>query len=73
MPRTMRELGVSLLIFTLVVCLFSLSMLMFFPLRTVLSIVVPSLLLGVSVLGVGYFRRKKELMNNSISERLSRD
>lgn len=59
MPRTMRELGVSLLIFTLVFCLFSLSMLMFFPLRTVLSIVVPSLLLGVSVLGVGYFRRKK--------------
>lgn len=59
MPRTMHELAVSLLSFILVVCLFSLLALILFPLRTVLSIALPSLLLGATVLGIGYFRRKK--------------
>lgn len=59
MPSTMRELTVSILTFTLVICLLSLVALVLFPLRTVLSIVLPSLLLGVTVLGIGYFRRKR--------------
>lgn len=60
MPSTMRELTVSILTFTLVICLLSLVALVLFPLRTVLSIVLPSLLLGVTVLGIGYFRRKRD-------------
>lgn len=59
MPSTMRELTVSILTFTLVIFLLSLVALVLFPLRTVLSIVLPSLLLGVTVLGIGYFRRKR--------------
>ena len=58
MPRSMRELTVSLLTFTLVICLSSLLALVLFPLRTVLSIALPSLLLGITVLGIAYFRRK---------------
>lgn len=46
MPRTIRELTVSLLTFTLVICLLSLLALILFPLRTVLSIALPALLLG---------------------------
>ncbi|WP_158506112.1 hypothetical protein QEV56_02265 [Trueperella pyogenes] len=72
MPRTIRELTVSLLTFTLVICLLSLLALILFPLRTVLSIALPALLLGVAVLSIGYFRRKKELTNNAISEQLDR-
>ncbi|WP_353067177.1 hypothetical protein [Arcanobacterium hippocoleae] len=73
MPRTMHELLVGLLTFALVVCLFSLLALVIFPLRTVLSIAFPSLLLGVTVLGIGYFRQKKELTNNVISKQLIYD
>lgn len=60
MPSTMRELTVSILTFTLVICLLSLVALVLFPLRTVLSIALPSLLLGITVLGIAYFRRKRE-------------
>lgn len=59
MPHTMCELAVSVLTFTLAICLLSLLALILFPLHTVLSITLPSLLLGVAVLGIGYFLRKK--------------
>ncbi len=58
MPRTLCELAVSLLTFTLVVGLLSLLGLILFPLRTVLSIALPSLLLGAAVLGIGFFVKK---------------
>lgn len=59
MPRTIRELTVSLLTFTLVICLLSLLALILFPLRTVLSIALPALLLGVAVLGHWLFPSEK--------------